>query len=85
MAVGLMGSVAANSSRTLSWSDKTPQDVFEDVGQILLNCRCIVRPTDLWMPYGTYRWLVRGRVVDLLRRKRRNRPAFASALGRRGR
>ena len=66
----------------MSWDDKTPQDIMADFSALLREVYAapITEVDRLWLPYDTYRWLMRGRIVAMLSKKPRRRPSFANAL-----
>lgn len=73
----------ANNVPSAGWVHKNAADILRDFNALLTET-FITTPEELYMSYATYRWIVRGRIVAMLSRKRRHRPSFANALGRRG-
>lgn len=62
------------------WDEKSPVDIMADFNALVKSFSTFQPPHMMIMPYTQYRWLVRGRIVAMLSKKRRNRPAFANAL-----
>lgn len=64
-----------------AWDAKTPVDIMADFNALITSMYAFQAvPDTILMPYAQYRWLVRGRIVAMLSKRRKNRPAFANAL-----
>jgi hypothetical protein len=63
------------------WKDKSPADVLRDVNAALSELGQVAQPSEMWIPYSTYKllkgWMVRGWLRK--RKPNRRRPKFATA------
>lgn len=63
------------------WDTRTPTEIITAMNELLAASLPQAPPDYMLLPYRQYRWLVRGRIVNMLsRRKRNNRPKFANAM-----
>lgn len=67
-----------------TWEDKAPEEILADFSFLLKEIYGTYdtqqQPEVIYIPYTQYRWLVRERIVAILSKKPRRRPAFANAL-----
>lgn len=63
------------------WDLLTPTDIMADVNMLLAATFRQQPPDAILLSHRTYRWLVRGKIVAMLsKRKHNNRPKFANAM-----